>query len=216
DVAINVKDDLVRYGKVTRGLLGVTIQNVDQALAQSFGLKEPVGAIVSSVEKGGPAEQAGLKSGDVILEVAGKPVERSNELPSMVASIEPGTKTNVVVWRNGERRTLPVTVGELEDKVAAAPGPGNQQPTGKLGLAVRPLTPAERKTTQIEGGLLVENASGPAAEAGIRSGDVILGVNGESVQSVEQLREAVSKSGDVVALLVQRNDSRLYVPVRTG
>jgi serine protease Do len=217
DVAMNVKEDLVRYGKVTRGRLGVTIQNVDQALAQSFGLKKPVGAIVSSVEKGGPADQAGLKSGDVILEVAGKPVERSNELPSMVAGIEPGTRTNVVVWRNGERRTLPVTVGELEEKVAAAsPGSGSQQPTGKLGLAVRPLTPAERKSAQTEGGLIVENASGPAAEAGIRTGDVILGVNGESVQSVEQLRDAVSKAGDVVALLVQRNDARIYVPIRTG
>jgi serine protease Do len=217
DVAMNVKEDLVRYGKVTRGRLGVTIQNVDQALAQSFGLKKPVGAIVSSVEKGGPADQAGLMSGDVILEVAGKPVERSNELPSMVAGIEPGTRTNVVVWRNGERRTLPVTVGELEEKVAAAsPGSGSQQPTGKLGLAVRPLTPAERKSAQTEGGLIVENASGPAAEAGIRTGDVILGVNGETVQSVEQLRDAVSKAGEVVALLVQRNDARIYVPIRTG
>ena len=217
DVAMKVKDDLVRHGKVTRGRLGVTIQNVDQALAQSFGLKKPVGAIVSSVEKGGPADEAGLKSGDVILEVGGKPVERSNELPSLVASIDPGTKTNVVVWRNGERKTLPVTVGQLDDKVAAAPGPGNQQQsTGKLGLAVRPLTPAERKATQAEGGLVVENATGPAAQAGIRTGDVILGVNGENVKSVEELREAVSKAGDVVALLVQRNDARIYVPIRTG
>jgi serine protease Do len=217
DVAMNVKEDLVRHGKVTRGRLGVTIQNVDQALAQSFGLKKPVGAIVSSVEQGGPADQAGLKSGDVILEVGGKAVERSNELPSLVASIEPGTKTNVVVWRNGERRTLPVTIGQLDDKVAAAPGSGNQQqPTGKLGLAVRPLTPAERKAAQTEGGLVVENATGPAAEAGIRTGDVILGVNGATVKSVEELRDAVSKGGDVVALLVQRNEARIYVPIRTG
>ncbi|MGQ0750315.1 MAG: DegQ family serine endoprotease [Betaproteobacteria bacterium] len=217
DVAMNVKEDLVRHGKVTRGRIGVTIQNVDQALAQSFGLKKPVGAIVSSVEKGGPADQAGLKSGDVILEVGGKPVERSNELPSLVASIEPGTKTSVVVWRNGERKTLPVTIGQLDEKVAVAPGPGNQQQsTGRLGLAVRPLTPAERKAAQTEGGLVVENATGPAAQAGIRTGDVILGVNGESVKSVEELREAVSKGGNVFALLVQRNEARIYVPIRTG
>jgi serine protease Do len=216
DVAINVKEDLVRYGKVTRGRLGVTIQNVDQALAQSFGLQKPIGAVVSSVEKGGPADAAGIKPGDVILQVAGKDVARSNELPSLVATIEPGTKTNVVVWRGRERKTLSVTVGELGDKVAAAATSpsGASESTGKLGLAVRPLTPAERQSAKSDGGLLVENASGPAAEAGIRSGDVILGVNGESVESVEELRTAVGKAGDIVALLVQRNDERIYVPVR--
>jgi serine protease Do len=214
DVAINVKEDLVRYGKVTRGRLGVTIQNVDQALAQSFGLQKPIGAVVSSVEKGGPADAAGIKPGDVILQVAGKNVARSNELPSMVATIEPGTKTNVVVWRDRERKTLSVTVGELSDKVAASAPSGAPQPTGKLGLAVRPLTPEEQRSAKSDGGLLVENASGPAAQAGIRSGDVILGVNGESVQTVEELRTAVNKAGDVVALLVQRNDERIYVPVR--
>jgi serine protease Do len=215
DVAINVKNDLVRYGKVTRGRLGVTIQNLNQSLAKSFGLDKPAGAIVSSVEKGGPADQAGLKPGDVILQMAGKQVERSNELPALVATIEPGTKTNVVVWRNGERKTLPVTIGELGEQVAASSAAGNQ-PSGKLGLAVRPLTSAERQKIQSEGGLLVEEATGPAARAGIRAGDVILGVNGETVQSTEELGEAVSKAGDTVALLVQRGDSKLFVPVTPG
>ena len=215
DVAMKVKDDLVRYGKVTRGRLGVTIQSVSQSLAKSFGLDKPAGAIVSSVEKDGPADHAGLKSGDIILKIAGKEVDRSNELPSLVAGIRPGTKTEVEVWRDGERKTLPVTIGELSEETVASAG-SRAKAGGKLGLAVRPLTPAERKQAEVDGGLVVQSAQGPAARAGIRPGDVILGVNGERVQNVEQLREAVSKSGGVVALLVQRNDTRIYVPVKIG
>ncbi|MBI4204803.1 MAG: DegQ family serine endoprotease [Betaproteobacteria bacterium] len=215
DVAIKVRDDLVRYGKVTRGRLGVTIQSVTQSLARSFGLDKPAGAIVSSVEKDGPADHAGLKPGDIILKIAGKEVDQSHELPSVVAGVRPGTKTEVEIWRSGGRKTLPVTIGELaEDTVASAGSPG--QAGGKLGLAVRPLTPAERKQAEIDGGLVVENAGGPAARAGIRPGDVILGVNGERVQNVEQLRRIVSESGGVIALLVQRNDTRIYVPVKIG
>jgi serine protease Do len=211
DVAINVKNDLVQYGKVTRGRLGVTIQNVDQSLAKSFGLDKARGAIVSSVEKGGPAAQAGLQPGDVILQVAGQQVDRSNELPALVARLDPGTKTEVVVWRNGERRTLPVTIGQLAEQVAAG-SPTKGEATGGLGLAVRPLTEAERQKADSEGGLLVEDASGAAARAGIRSGDVILGVNGNTVSSAKELREA-AKGGDTLALLVQRGDSRIFIPV---
>jgi len=215
NVAIKVKEDLVHYGKVTRGRLGVTIQDVNQELAKSFGLDKPAGAIVSSVEDGGPADKAGLKSGDIILKVGGKRVDQSNELPSVVARIQPGTKTDIEIWRDGKRTTIPVTIGELGEKTVASASQSGQA-DGKLGLAVRPLTPDERKQAKVEGGVVVQNAQGAAARAGIQSGDVILGVNGETIHNVGELREAVSKSNGVVALLVQRNDARIYVPVRTG
>jgi serine protease Do len=215
NVAIKVKEDLVHYGKVTRGRLGVTIQDVNQELAKSFGLDKPAGAIVSSVEDGGPADKAGLKSGDIILKVGGKQVDQSNELPSVVARIQPGTKTDIEIWRDGKRTTIPVTIGELGEKTVASASQSGQA-DGKLGLAVRPLTPDERKQAKVEGGVVVQNAQGAAARAGIQSGDVILGVNGETIHNVGELREAVSKSNGVVALLVQRNDARIYVPVRTG
>ena len=216
NVAMKVKDDLVRYGKVTRGRLGVAIQDVNQALAKSFGLDKPAGAIVSSVEKGGPADKAGVKPGDIILKVGKEEVTRSSELPNLVARLQPGTKAEIEVWRDGKRTSLPVTIGELSESPVAAAKPSAGESSGKLGVAVRPLTPAESKQLQNEGGVVVETAQGPAARAGIRAGDVILGVNGKPVQNAKELREAVEKGDSVVALLVQRNDARIYVPVPLG
>ena len=216
DVAMEVRDDLVRYGRVTRGRLGVTIQDVNHALAKSFGLDKPMGAIVSSVEKGGPADKAGIQPGDIILRVGKKQVERSNELPNLVAAMEPGTRTEVEVWRDGKPVRLPVTIGELTEDRVASGKPSGSESGGKLGVAVRPLTPQESKQIQSEGGVVVESAQGPAARAGIRPGDVIRGVNGKPIQNPQQLREAVEKSGGVVALLVQRNDARIFVPVQLG
>jgi serine protease Do len=215
NVAIKVKDDLVRDGKVTRGRLGVTIQDVNQALAKSFGLDKPAGAVVSAVEKGGPAEKAGLKSGDIILKVAGKEVDQSTEVPGLIAGLKPGTKTQLEIWRDRKRTTVSVTIGELGEKTVASTSQSGEA-GGKLGLAVRPLTPEESKQAKVDGGVVVQNAQGAAARAGIQSGDVILGVNGQTIHNIDELREAVSKSNDVVALLVQRNDARIYVPVRTG
>ncbi|HEX6007778.1 MAG TPA: DegQ family serine endoprotease [Burkholderiales bacterium] len=216
NVAMKVRDDLVRYGKVTRGRIGVTIQDVNQALAKSFGLEKPTGAIVSSVEKGGPADKAGVQPGDIILRVGKEQVERSGELPNLVAGLQPGTKTEIVVWRNGKQTTLPLTVGELNETNVASAAGGGSESGGKLGLAVRPLSPAERKQLESEGGVVVENAQGPAARAGIRPGDVILGVNGKRIENPQELRDAVEKSDGVVALLVQRSDARIFVPVPLG
>ena len=146
---------------------------MSQSLAQSFGLDRPRGALVAQVEKDSPAEKAGIKPGDVLLGVNGKTVERSAEVPPLVAAVKPGTKATLDVWRDGKKQALAVTVGELEaDKTAAAKPNGESAETGKLGLAVRPS--AE--------GLVVENASGAAARAGIRTGDVVTAVNGTSGQ----------------------------------
>ena len=207
DVASNVKQQLVANGSVQRGRLGVSIQEVSQSLAQSFGLDRPRGALVAQVEKDSPAEKAGIKPGDVLLGVNGKTVERSAEVPPLVAAVKPGTKATLDVWRDGKKQALAVTVGELEaDKTAAAMPKGESAETGKLGLAVRPS--AE--------GLVVENASGAAARAGIRTGDVVTAVNGRPVKSVDELRSAAEKSKGSVALLVRRGDASIFVPVDVG
>jgi serine protease Do len=215
DVAMNVKDQLVATGRVQRGRIGVTIQEVNQALADSFRLSRPRGALVSQVEEDGPAEDAGVKPGDVILAVDGHEIERSSELPPLIAAIKPGNQATLKVWRDKAERSLRVKVGELEDEPAvAARNVPRSSEDGKLGLAVRPLTGNERERLQTAGRLVVEDADGPAAIAGVERGDVILAVNGVQVGSVGEFRNAVNSSGSTVALLIQRADAQIFVPVR--
>jgi serine protease Do len=215
DVAMQVSQQLQTTGHVTRGKLGIAIQNVTQGLADSFGLPKPAGALVASVEKGSPAERAGIEPGDVILKLNGQPVNESTELPVQIAGMNPGTTVNVQVWRNHATRDLSVKLGAMEDKRTAS-NDSQQKEGGKLGLAVRPLTSDEKREANTKDGLLVEQASGPAAEAGLQQGDVVLAANGSPVSSVNDLRNAVDKSKGHIALLVQRGDSRLFVPVRVG
>ena len=216
DVAISVRDQLIEHGRVQRGRIGVTIQDVNQALADSFGLDRPRGALVSSVERDGPADEAGIKAGDVILEVDGQGVEDSGDLPPMIAEVAPGTKASLTVWRDRSRKPIAVEVGELEDERVAGTDDVAGSEGGKLGLAVRPLSPAEQQQAETEGRLLVEEVAGPAAMAGVQPGDVILAVNGRPVDSVKALREAVDASGGTVALLIQRGEAQIYLPVRVG
>ncbi len=214
DLAVKVKDQLQQYGKVSRGRLGVTIQEVNQQLADSFGLKRPGGALVAAVEDSSPAAKAGIKAGDVILKFNGQAISSSSELPAQVADVKPGSKATLEISRNGTLKNVDVTVGELKAaKVASADTPN--QDHGRLGLAVRPLNPDESKQVGARG-LVVEAVSGPAARAGIQSGDVVLAVNGTPVQSVEQLRALVAKSGNTMALLIQREDGKIFVPVDLG
>jgi serine protease Do len=215
DVALQVSNQLQTTGHVTRGKIGVVIQPVTQGLADSFGLPQPEGALVSSVEKGGPAEKAGIEPGDVILKLNGQPLMDSNELPALVAGIAPGTSVNLEIWRNHASKEMSVTLGALEDKRTAANTAPHAQ-GGKLGLAVRPLSPEERRQGNIQGGLVVERASGPAAEAGIQPGDVVLAANGAPVTSADELKSAVDKSKGHIALLIQRGEARIFVPVRVG
>ena len=208
NVAAQVKEQLVKYGKVERGRMGVAIQEVSQSLAQSFGLDKPRGALVAAVEPGGPADKAGIKPGDVILSVNGKAVDRSAELPPLVAAVKPGTKANFDVWRDGAKRTIAVTVTELKPEQVASAKPTSRRgdDTGKLGLALR----------QDDDGLVVENASGPAARAGIQRGDVVVAVNGKRVKSVAELRTAAAKAKGSVALLVKRGEQSIFVPIEIG
>ena len=214
DLAVKVKDQLQQYGKVSRGRLGVTIQEVNQQLADSFGLKRPGGALVAAVEANGPAAKAGIKAGDVILKFNGQAISSSAELPGQVADVKPGTKATLEISRSGTFKDIDVTVGELKaGKLAAADTPDKDH--GRLGLAVRPLNPDESKQVGAKG-LVVEEVSGPAARAGIQSGDVVLAVNGTPIQSVEQLQALVAKSGKTMALLIQRDEGKIFVPVDLG
>jgi serine protease Do len=215
DVAMKVEQQLVAHGKVVRGQFGVMIQDVDQSLAESFALPKPEGALVSSVEKNGPAGRAGIQPGDVILSLNGAEISSSSDLPPRVADLKPGTTAKVEVWRNRQRREIDVRVGEAK-AAAVARAEMNGGRRDRLGLQVRPLTPDEQKQAGVDKGMVVEEAQGPAAEAGIQPGDVLLAVNGTQITDAQQLRKLVESSGKHVALLVERGDARIFVPVDLG
>ncbi len=214
DIALKIQQQLVEHGKVSRGRLGVMIQEVNQSLAVSFGLPKPEGALVSSVEPGSPAEKAGVEVGDVILKFNGKEVASSGELPPLVADLAPGSHATLEVWRKGQSKALTVSLGEAS--LAQSATNEKSADPGRLGLAVRPLTPNEKSEVHSSAGLLVENVGGPAARAGVRPGDVILAVNGSPVESAEQLRLLTGKAGKTIALLIQRGETRLFVPLNIG
>ena len=218
DVANGIAQQLRTTGKVTRGRIGVVIQPVTKELADGFGLSKPQGALVNSVEKGGPADKAGIEAGDVILTFDGKPVGASEDLPRVVGGTRPGSKVTVRVWRNKAARDLQVTVAELtDDRRQQARGSKPQPPVAaQYGLGLAELTDAQRKELKIEGGVFVDNVQGAAARAGIRRGDVILAVNNQDVKSVEQFRQLMGSfdKGRIVALLVRRGSNSLYIPFR--
>lgn len=215
EVAMNVEKQIVTHGKVQRGKLGVSIQEINQSLADSFGLPKPTGALVASVEKGSPAAKAGLEPGDVILGVDGRNIDAAGELPVAIANKQPGESARLQVWRKGQARNIDVKVGSFgEEKVAASETPSTDK--GRLGVAVRPLTPQEQRQTEVKGGLVVEQASGAASRAGIRPGDIIVSVNGQPIDDIEQLRGIIAKSGKKAAILIERDDSRIFVPVDLG
>ncbi|MBI2277863.1 MAG: DegQ family serine endoprotease [Dechloromonas sp.] len=215
EVAMNVERQIVAHGKVQRGRMGVTIQEIDQSLADSFGLKKPGGALVNSVEKGSPAAQAGLEPGDVILAINGKEIFNSGELPAIVAGMSAGETVKLKIWRNSAAREIDVKIGSFSDPKLAANEPPETN-KGRLGVAVRSLSPEEQRQAEVKGGALVQNVTGPAARAGIQPGDIIVSVNGEAVKGAEQLRALLSKAGKRVALLVERGELRIFVPVDLG
>ncbi len=215
EVAIRVKDDLVKHGRVQRGRIGVSIQAISKDLADSFGLDKPMGALVNAVDTGGPADKAGIKAGDIIMSVEGKKIEQSVDLPRAIGEAKPGQTLRFGVFRKGETRDIAVAIGEMpSDRVARAPTratPPEKQ--SRLGIAVRPLTPEERKRIDADG-VVVEQVDGAAARAGVQPGDVILALNDQPIDSIEQLKKIVEQSKERAALLVQRNGSRIYLPVR--
>jgi serine protease Do len=219
DVARNVGEQLIKTGHVVRGRIGVTIQDVNAQLAESFGLERPHGALVSSVDRDGPAARAGIAPGDVILAVGGHPIERYGELSGAIAAMRPGSDASLAVWRNGKEHSISVKVAELTEtaqRTARAGRPAEQGAghAGTLGLTVRPLSSQEKEQAHTQGSLLVEEVSGPAQAAEVEPGDIILGINGKRVHSVQELEAAAKSAGKTVALLIQREDAQIFVPLR--
>ncbi len=216
DVALKVKNQIVATGKATHARLGVTVQDVNQTLAESFGMKKPGGALIANVSKDSAAAAAGLKAGDVVLEVNGEAIERSGMLSSLIGLSAPGERVKLKVWRERASRDVEVKLGSADNQMAMAEDEGSGAQGGALGLALRPLTRGERQQSQIEGGLLVEGVSGPAARAGVAAGDVLLAINGQPVQNADQLRDVMKGKPKNIALLVQRNGETIFVPLKLG
>ena len=214
DVAMEVVDQLKTGGKVSRGWLGVGIQEVTAGLAESFGLDRPRGALVSQVQEGSPAHKAGLQVSDVILLFNGKTVENSGDLPRMVGLAKPGTKIPMDVWRKGKVQQLSVVLGELPaDNPVASQG---SKTYSRGGLALSELSAEQRRALDLDHGVLVEDATGDAARAGIRTGDVILAFNNIKIATVGAFSKAIAAvpAGKSVAILVRRGDGSLYVPLK--
>ncbi len=216
DLATRIKDQIVAHGKVEHARLGVAVQDVNQALADSFKLDRPEGALVASVDKGGPADKAGLQPGDVIRKVNGQPVISSGDLPQAISLATPGEKISLDVWRKGSEQQLQAQLGSANDKSTQVAANGPDASQGRIGLALRPLQPDELRQVGAPGGLLIEDVAGAAASAGVEQGDVLLAVNGTPVKSIEQVRAAVAKSDKSVALLIQRDGDKIFVPVKLG
>ena len=227
DVANDIATQLKTTGKITRGRIGVVIQPVTKDLAESFGLGKPAGALVSSVEKGSPAEKAGIEAGDVIVKFDGKTVASSEDLPRLVGATKPGTKASVQLMRNKATKDVTVLVGEMPDETRNAQRqqqrrgqPGGKPPVEavtRLGMTLSEPPQAQREQLNIAGGVLVEDvAQGAAARAGIRRGDIILAINNQDIKSLEQFGQLVGQfeKGKIVALLVRRGTNALYIPLR--
>jgi serine protease Do len=216
NLAVQVKDQIVKTGKVAHSRLGVEVQTMNQTLADSFKLQTPNGALVAKVVPDSAAAQAGIKVGDVILKFNGDPIIDAGQLSQHVGVVAPGAKASLEIWRDGKRIDLTATIGNAAATLAAADEESGDGSQAKLGLALRPLNSEERQQAGVAGGLVVEEAQGRAAEAGIQRGDVVLSVDGTAVQSVAQLRKMVKEHDKQIALLIQRGEARLFVPVTLG
>lgn len=225
DVAMDIQSQLRASGKVSRGRLGVVIQEVSKELADSLGLARAMGAVVNSVEKGGPAEKAGIEPGDVILKFDGKAINNSADLPRLVGSTRPGMRSTVQVWRKGAMRDIPVVVGEMPDekqastKLQKGTKPAEQAPN-RLGLVVSELSPEQKRELKMSSGLLIEDVRGIGARSDLRPGDVIIAVISKGatteVKSVEQLNKLLNQfeKGSNVTLLVRRGEMQTFITIK--
>ncbi len=192
DVAMDVANQLKAGGKVSRGWLGVVIQEVNKDLAESFGLEKPAGALVAQVLDGGPAAKGGLQVGDVILSMNGQPIIMSADLPHLVGALKAGGKASLEVVRDGKRKTLELTVGDIPDegKEMGTPATGVEQSSNRLGMSVADLSEDQKKANDIKGGVIIkELQDGPAALIGLQPGDVITHLNNQSIINAKQFTE---------------------------
>ena len=219
DVAMDVANQLRANGKVTRGRIGVVIQEVTHELAESFGLNKMSGALITAVEKGGPADKAGIQASDVILKFDGKLVGVSKDLPRMVAATQPGSKVAVQLWRKGATKEVSLTIAEM-------PGDGRVVRTSKndsvgeqiarLGIGVVELTVEQKKQLEIEGGLLIDEVRSGNIRSELQRGDIILALGNTPITGVEQLNGVLKTipKGRNVALLVRRGEATSYMAIK--
>ncbi len=223
DVAMDIQGQLRATGRVSRGRIGVVIQEVTKELADSFGLGKPSGALVNSVEKGGPAEKAGVEAGDIIMRFDGKPVASSSDLPRIVGSTKPGSKVSMLVWRKGATRDVNVVVGEIPDEKIAQRNNKKAKPeaTGnRLGLVLSEPTPEQKRDQKITSGLIVEDVRSEAGRSDVRPGDVVLAVINRGVttetKTVDQFNKLIGSldKGASVTLLIKRGDAQTFVTIK--
>ena len=219
NVAMDVMNQLKANGKVIRGWLGIAIQEVTKELSESFGMKNTNGALVAGIEKGAPADKGGLQPGDVITKFDGKAIESSSDLPKAVGNTKPGKTVVAEVFRKGNVKILNLTVGEMpsdQSEVIANNKTPEKAEVNRLGLVLKEAPPQQRKKMNGKKGLLVVDAQGSAAAAGIRRGDIVLALNNSEVESADTFAKEVATipNGKTVALLILRNDETLYVPVK--
>jgi serine protease Do len=218
NMAKMVLPQLRAHGQVTRGWLGVVIQDISPELAEAFDLEDQRGALVSKVVKGGPAEDAGIQRDDVIREFDGQPIEEFGDLPRVVATTPVNKKVDVVVLRKGKRKTLHPVIGVLEEPALETLASAEKSDAQAFGMRVQDLTPelADQLNLEEAEGVLVSGVdpAGPAGEAGVRRGDVIIEVNHREVKNTEELQAQLEEADDRALLLIRRGDAQLYVPVK--
>ena len=224
DVAMQVAEQLKTKGRVSRAMIGVSVQEVSRDLATSFGLSRPAGALVSAVEPNGAADRAGLKAGDIILKVGGHAVETAGDLARLIGGARVGEPLPLDIWRNKAPRTLTAHPTEVKDPgQAAARTPNAGAPATplvlkRLGLLLAPINPAQLQRAGLRFGLAVQRVEGNAARAGVQPGDVLIGLGNETLASAEVLVERVStaRTGETLALKMLRGNVVLFVPVLVG
>jgi len=221
DIAMNTVAQLKEKGKVTRGRIGVQIQEVSKETAEAFGLPKPAGALVNSVEKAGPADKGGVEAGDIILKVDGRDVRSSTELPRIITMVKPGTKVTLTVWRKGAQRDLAVTVAELKDDAAASPhgrpspAPKEKAKPNRMGLVLSDLTDEQKKELDVKSGVLIEDIAGPV-RGNVQAGDVILEIRSRGTlteaKSAEQVNGMLTKmeKGASVTLRLKRGEQEFF------
>jgi serine protease Do len=220
DEAMRVADQLKTSGKVTRGRIAVAIGEVTKDVADSLGLPKAEGAMVSSVEAGGPADKAGVQAGDIILKFNNLPVDSATDLPRMVGDTKPGTKASLTIWRKGKTHVLPVTIAEMQPDKPNKPVPKAPPPRSRaantLGIAVSDITPEQMKTLKLHNGVQVDAVEGPAARVGLQKGDIILRVGDTDITNAKQFDELIRHLDPqkMVAVLVRRGDNTQFIPLR--
>jgi serine protease Do len=224
DVAMSTANQLKEKGRVTRGRIGVQIQEVTKELAEAFGLPKPTGALVNSVEKGGPADKGGVEADDVILKVDGRDVRSSTELPRIITMVKPGTKVTLGIWRKGAQRELVVTVAEMPDESAGphqrrGAVPREKAKPNRMGLVLSDLTDEQKKELEIKSGVLVEDVAA-TVRGNVQPGDVILAIISRGttteVRSAEQVNALLSKleKGASLALRLRRGEQQFVATIR--